>query len=245
MQNLEKMRLSLINAQNQKSRFIMGISHDIRTPISIIKGYTEALSDGFLTGPEETKNGLDIISQKTQELEGITETLIDYMRMDLNELTEQLEPINAREVFHLFAKSSELTMPIYNRNYTYNIDIPENITILANKNLLLRALDNLFTNALHYTKNHDKIHFDAHLEDKCIKLSLEDSGIGMEKNELNNIFNIFYRGQNTNKQKGLGIGLTVVHDIVEIHKWKISCESEKGKGTTFFITIPLESYSDK
>ena len=243
LQNLEKMRISLIEAQNQTNRFIMGISHDIRTPIAIIKGYTEALSDGILSTQEEQKNALDLIAAKTEQLEGITESLIDFTRMDVNDLREQFDSIQIQELLSYFAKSCNLTLSLYERNFTHSIDIPPNIYIRANRNLTMRALDNLFSNAIRYTKDGDSIKLSAVYNENGIQISLKDSGIGIDEKELNFIFNLFYRGTNATYENGLGIGLAVVHNITEIHGWKVTCESEKDKGSCFTITIPPESCS--
>ncbi|MBR1639752.1 MAG: HAMP domain-containing histidine kinase [Treponema sp.] len=247
LQNLETMRLSLLESQNQTSRFIMGISHDIRTPISIIKGYTEALSDGIISSPKEIKNALDIISKKTEQLEGITESIIDFTRMDSKELREQFNPINLYDLLFYFAKSTILTLSLFKRNFIYEISIPENTKTKANKNLVLRALDNLFSNAVRYSHDNDTIKLLAFMDSEGIKIKIEDTGIGIEKKELDFIFNLFYRGTNTANENGLGVGLgvglAVVHNITELHGWKISCESEKNKGSCFTITIPLENCS--
>ncbi len=244
IQNLETMRLSLIEAQNQTNRFIMGISHDIRTPISIIKGYTEALSDGILSSPEEVKNALDLIASKTQQLEGITESLIDFMRMEAKDIKAQFGEINLYELLTYFSKSCELTLSLYSRQFSYFIDISTTITIKANRNLVLRALDNLFSNAIRYTNNGDIITITAKKTDENIVISIQDSGIGIEEKDMEYIFNLFYRGKNANHEKGLGIGLAVVHNITELHGWKVFCESEKGKGSRFSILIPLENCSN-
>ncbi len=244
LQNLEAMRISLIEAQNQTTKFIMGISHDIRTPLAIIKGYTEALSDNILSSPEEKKNALNLISEKTQQLEGITESLIDFMRMEKKELREHFEPINVYEFLNYFAKSCTLTLSLYNRNFSYNINIPENYCTKANRTLSLRALDNLFSNAIRYTNDGDSICLNAELTDQGIIIKLSDTGIGIDKKELDYIFNIFYRGSNATYENGLGVGLAVVQNITQTHGWKINCESEKDQGTCFTITIPLESCSE-
>ena len=245
LQNLESMRISLIEAQNQTNRFLIGISHDIRTPISIIKGYTEALSDGIFTTVEEKKNALDVISSKTQQLEGITESLIDFMRMDVKDLRDSFDRLNLYSQLNYFSKSCMLTLSLYDRNFSYHLDIPNDIYIKANRNLMLRALDNLFSNAIRYTKNGDSIELYAKKINNDIKISIKDSGIGIEDKDLNYIFNLFYRGNNSSHENGgLGIGLAVVHNISEIHGWKVSCKSKENEGSIFTITIPEERCSN-
>ena len=78
----------------------------------------------------------------------------------------------------------------------------------------------------------------SYIEDNCLIYKISDTGIGIEEKDLNNIFNMFYRGTNSRREEGMGIGLSVVQNIIETHGWKIKVDSQKGQGSTFTITIP-------
>ena len=104
---------------------------------------------------------------------------------------------------------------------------------------MLRALENLYMNALRYTEDGDFIMISAENDTKNIYLKVCDTGIGIEKQDLNRIFDMFYRGTNSRREEGMGIGLSVVKNIIDIHSWKIEVESERHIGTYFKIIIPI------
>ena len=241
LESLEKMRQSLLEAEAKKNKFIMGISHDLRTPIAIIKGYTEAIKDGVITDEEELNSTLNLIEGKTSQLEDMIDTLISYTKMNSMEIRENLIPGNISRLIKEFAKDSRLLATVFKRNIVCEINLQEEIMLPMNEQLARRSFENLFSNALRYTKDDDTIKIISYVDEneKSIKFKIEDTGIGIEKKDLNNIFDLFYRGTNSRREEGMGIGLAVVKNIVSTLGWSIDVESEKGKGTCFTITMPL------
>ena len=238
MHSLEKMRCELIEMQASKNRFMMGISHDLRTPVAVIKGYTEAMSEGFYNTPEEAKKSLEIISTKTEQLETMINTLINFVKLNQTDWVQQLKKQKIAPVFEEFAKSSVTTGGIFKRNVTTNIQISGEIEIPFDKELVQRTLENLFSNALRYTSENDSIQISAVQEDNKIFFSIKDSGIGIKSEDLEKIFDMFYRSSSSRREEGMGIGLATVMTIVKAHGWKISVNSEFGKGSEFKIEIP-------
>lgn len=240
LQSLEKMRISLLEAQNRKNKFIMGISHDLRTPVAIIKGYTEAISDGIISEPEEVKTSLELIGSKTTQLESMIDTLINFMKLNSSELRQNLVPASITTLIKNFAKESKVTANVFKRNIIININLERDIQVPLDKQLASRAFQNLFSNALRYTNDGDEIEISSYIEEQIIYLKIRDTGIGMAEKDLSNIFDLFYRATNSRREEGMGIGLSVVKNIVETHGWKIDVESQLGVGSTFTIQIPFE-----
>lgn len=241
LNSLEKMRLSLLEAQNRKNKFIMGISHDLRTPVAIIKGYTEAITDGIITEPDEIKTSLELIGTKTNQLESMIDTLINFMKLNNSEIRQNLIPASITEVITNFAKESKITANVFKRIITINVNLPEDILIPLDKQLATRAFQNLFSNALRYTNDGDEIEIISYMEKDTIYLKIRDTGIGMEQKDIDHIFDLFYRATNSRREEGMGIGLSVVKSIIETHGWDINVESEPGKGSTFSIIIPVKN----
>lgn len=241
LNSLEIMRNSLLEAETRKNKFIMGISHDLRTPVAIIKGYTEAIKDGVIEDKEELNSTLNLIETKTNQLEDMINTLINYTKMNNREMRENLVPGDIAQIIRLFAKDSKLLANVFKRNIVSEIDLPESIMIPLNSQLAQRSFENLFSNALRYTKDDDTIKIISYVDEleKSVKLKIEDTGIGIEEKDLNNIFDLFYRGTNSRREEGMGIGLAVVKNIVNTLGWTISVDSKKNVGTTFTITMPL------
>lgn len=240
-ENLEKMRLSLLEAQNRKNRFIMGISHDLRTPVAIIKGYTEALSDGIITETQEIKQSLQLINSKTSQLEEMIDTLINYTKLNSSKIRDKMKIQSITDFFTSFIKEISIMGSLYNRKIITNNNLNEQIQLLFDEQLINRALENLFSNAIRYTNNNDTITVNLYKQDNSIFFEMIDTGCGMTKDEINNIFDLFYRGTNSRLEKGMGIGLSVVKNIISSHEWNIDVESEKNKGSKFTIIIPLKT----
>ena len=104
--------------------------------------------------------------------------------------------------------------------------------------LMNRCFENLFSNAIRYSKEGCTVGLRAFQGSGCYKIQIEDDGIGIDKEELKNIFELFYRGTGSRREMGHGLGLAIVKSIIKSHNWEIEAESEAGKGTVFTITIP-------
>lgn len=242
MKSLEKMRCELLEMQESKNRFITGISHDLRTPVAVIKGYTEAMMDDVISDKTEIKKSLDLIERKASQLEGMIDTLINFMKLNSTEIKQKLEKHSITKLITDYAKYCQVTGKVFKRNVTSNIQLPQNIEVPLNDELIHRAFENLLSNAIRYTNEDDLIEINAFtiegINGRSIILEIKDSGPGIDKKDLDYIFEIFYRGTNSRKEEGLGIGLSVVKSIMETHGWTIKVESQKRKGTTFTISIP-------
>lgn len=244
-ESLEKMRSSLKDNQERRSRFIMGVSHDLRTPVALIKGYTEALSDGVVSDPGTVSKSLDIIHAKADQLETMINALIDYVKLDNTEWLSILERVDIAAVLRDFAHSMEVTGEVYRRSVRTSVSVQDGCMVPMDKALFLRVLENLFGNAVRYTKDGDTISFVAEQHADAITISISDTGIGIAQKDLEHLYDIFYRGTNSRREAGLGIGLSVVKTIVDSHGWHIDVHSVLDKGTSFTITIPLEEKTER
>lgn len=238
-ENLDKMRLTLKDDSDRRTKFIMGISHDLRTPVAVIKGYTEALADGIYDDPEDMKKSFGIILSKTDQLETMINTLIDFVKLKQTDWKHQLKKQKIKPFLEEFAKASKMTGDIFKRNVETEINISDELETAFDKQLFHRALENLFTNAVRYTKDEDLIKFIARQNEKEIEVRIEDTGIGIEEKDIHQIFDMFYRGSNSRRESGMGVGLSVVKTIIDTHGWQIEVQSKKEIGTSFIITIPL------
>ncbi len=238
-QNLNKMRKALKDDQEQKTRFIMGISHDLRTPVAIIKGYTEALSDGVLKDPESKKNALSLITQKSDQLENMINTLINFVKLNTDEFRNNMKSQLIKPVLEEFCKNSTMTGTVFKRKVTTSISIDSELSIPFDKQLFERALENIFSNALRYSDDNDKILITAKQTESSITIKISDTGQGITDNDKNHIFDLFYKASSSRREEGMGIGLSVVKNIIDTHGWTITLNSKKDIGSTFSIIIPL------
>lgn len=240
-ESLETMRVSLKDNQDRRTKFIMGISHDLRTPVALIKGYTEAITDGVITDMGKVKESLSIIHTKADQLEGMINDLINYVKLNNTDWRQSLELASLKPVLEEFMRSAEATADVYKRIIRTNVDLSPDVRVKMDKNLLSRALENIYSNALRYTKDGDSITILVKEMEKAVSISVSDTGIGISDKDLKRIWDIFYRGTNSRRESGMGIGLSVVKTIIDTHGWNIDVQSKPGEGTVFTITIPKDA----
>ncbi len=235
------MRKSLVEAQNRKNKFIMGISHDLRTPVAVIKGYIEAIQDGLISEPDEILETMNMMEDKATKLENMINTLISYTKMESSEIKEKLVVSSITKIIENFSKGAVITGGIYKRNIVIDFNLDQDYKVPLDEQLVARLFENLYSNAIRYSKENDTITITSYKEGSNIVVKVADTGIGIAKEDLKNIFDLFYRGTNSRREEGMGIGLSVVKNIVDVHGWKIEVQSEKDKGSCFIITIPVNA----
>jgi signal transduction histidine kinase len=239
--SFDSMRVALKEEYARRARFIMGVSHDLRTPLTLIQGYVEAISDGYAAEPEAQKKYLSIILDKTRSLENMVGELIEFVRMETGQWRMTHQDVPARPLLMDLARRFAEDALILKRDFGWSIDLPDDATIRMDAGLFTRALENLVGNAIRYTEQKGKITMEAHRQDDSVLLSITDTGIGIPAEDLSRIYDPFYRGTNSRREQGFGLGLTTVKSIIESHGWTISVSSRVGTGTTFTVTIPLSA----
>ncbi len=237
--SFDSMRRALKEEYARRARFIMGVSHDLRTPLTLIQGYVEAISDGYAADPEAQKKYLSIILDKTRTLENMVGELIEFVRMETGQWRMTHQELRARPFLMDLARRFAEDALILKRDFSWSIDLPDDATIRMDAGLFTRALENLVGNAIRYTEQKGKITMEARSQDHGVLLSVTDTGIGIAAEDLSRIYDPFYRGTNSRREQGFGLGLTTVKSIIESHGWNITVASQLGAGTTFTIRMPL------
>ncbi|MGA2641035.1 MAG: HAMP domain-containing sensor histidine kinase [Spirochaetia bacterium] len=239
--SFDSMRRALKEEYARRARFIMGVSHDLRTPLTLIQGYVEAISDGYAADPDAQKKYLSIILDKTRTLENMVGELIEFVRMETGQWRMTHQEVKARPFLMDLARRFAEDALILKRDFGWSIDLPDDATIRMDAGLFTRALENLVGNAIRYTEQKGRITMEARSQEGGVLLSLTDSGIGIPAEDLSRIFDPFYRGTNSRREQGFGLGLTTVKSIIESHGWEITVASQVGAGTTFTIRMPLSA----
>lgn len=237
-ESFDRMRVSLKENQAQRARFLMAVSHDLKTPLTSIRGYLEAIEDGMATDEATFKSYVDIIRKKAELLEERILELIDFVRLETGEWRMKNKPIDLRSFLLELGQAFRQDTIVEGRIFTFSIDIPDGIVVNGDPALLLRVFENIFGNALRYTEEGNGISFRAAQGRDGIVIEIEDSGKGIPRDELGLIFEPFYRGNSSRREPGFGLGLSTVKSIVESHGWTIVVDSEIGKWTRFTVRIP-------
>jgi signal transduction histidine kinase len=236
--SLNRMRLALKEEQNRRSRFIMGVSHDLKTPLALIKGYTEAIADGLADDPAMMQKSLAIVGNKVDQLEGMIDDLIGFVKLDTGEWRRSLEPRPVAPLLRTFVKRITEDANLLKRNVTSSILLADDVTAALDERLFIRALDNIVNNSLRYTPQGGTVGIEARRGETDILISVSDDGPGIAKEDIPKIFDLFYRGSNSRREEGMGLGLSVVKSVADSHGWRIDVDSTVGKGSVFTIVIP-------
>jgi signal transduction histidine kinase/ligand-binding sensor domain-containing protein/DNA-binding response OmpR family regulator len=246
----------------KKLQFFTNISHEFRTPLSLIIGPLEDIIKNESTDlPERIKNKHFTIHKNTNRLYRLINELLDFRKLDLDKVRIKVGELNLVEFTNNVASHFKEEAFIKNIHLSVDTDV-QDISVWADKSMLEKIIFNILSNAFKVTSEGGAITIDLSSKEdlvdlplandkekiKAIEISISDTGPGLKQEQIEKIFERFYRVDNLNKTYygGTGIGLEVVQNFVKLHKGKIKVKSELGTGTTFTIVLPLsnEYYSE-
>jgi signal transduction histidine kinase len=237
---LAKLNEELKRLNKAKSDFVSAVSHELRTPLTSIKGYASILMTGKLGEvPQAQKERLEKIDKHSNNLTHLINNLLDIARIESGRVQMEIKETSIKEVLNSAidiitpqVKEKSISLKLSNRS--------KNDKIMADPTQLERVFLNLLSNAVKFTPEKGRISILIEDKDKLIEFSVEDSGIGIPKQDLDKVFEEFFRSDNAQSQgiKGTGLGLSLIKQIIEAHKGRIWAESDLGKGTKFTFTLP-------
>jgi signal transduction histidine kinase/DNA-binding response OmpR family regulator/ligand-binding sensor domain-containing protein len=228
----------LHEVDEMKSRFFANISHEFRTPLTLILGPAKDVLEK--TKESETKQNVGLIRRNAVRLLGLVNQLLDLSkleagRMKLETREENIIPLLKGLVlsFTSLAERKKITLKLNSSE--------EIINVYLDRDKIEKIINNLLSNAFKFTPDGGTIQVTVEKLTNEVTIKISDSGMGIPKENLDKIFDRFYQvnGSQTREQEGTGIGLALTKELVELHKGKIEVESEEGKGTTFIVRIPL------
>lgn len=228
------------NLYNQ-AQFLSNISHELKTPVAIIHGYTEALLNKNEYNKDKSKDFLQIIKNNTNRMINIIDNLLYISTIEKNIESEKLlfKKIEVKKVIEsslLLCKEK-----IESKNIKIEFECEDSIFFNVNELLMQQAIINLLNNAIHYSNEKTLITINTKTKNNEIKINITDQGCGIKEEDIPNIFERFYRADKSRSRKtgGTGLGLSIVKTIIEIHDGYITVDSTYQEGSTF--TIHLKS----
>ena len=231
---IERLELSF----EKQNRFVSDASHELRTPIAVIRGYID-LIDRWGKGDEVVlQECVEAIKSETRDMSDLVERLLFLARSDTGQLKINKEEFDLSEIIQELILESNLIAP----EQPISSAIKENTFIVADRKLIKQAFRAIIDNSTKYSPNHEEIHISSEIDDEEMRIYVEDSGIGIPPEMIPNIFQRFYRvdSARTRETGGTGLGLPIVELIISANNGEISIESEVGKGTVVCITLPFE-----
>jgi two-component system phosphate regulon sensor histidine kinase PhoR len=220
--------------------FVANVSHELKTPLTSIQGFAETLLGGALEDPKNSRRFVEIIRHHAVRLGRLTDDLLKLSRIEAGKLGLELQPVSlvdliggAVEAARSRAEQSQLSL---------SFDCPPDLApVRGDANLLREVLQNLLDNAIQYTPAGGRIDVSAAQTDGFAMITVTDTGIGIPEAEQARIFERFYRVDAARSRElgSTGLGLSIVKHIVEAHGGRVGVESEVGRGSKFFFTVPL------
>ncbi len=227
--------------------FVANVSHELKTPITSIKGFLETLKDGALEDPDNAGRFLDIMGNQTDRLSMIIEDLLSLSRLEQEEKKNafELSPRRVKDVMVSVIKAFQETASQKQMDFELIVD-DEEIEAAINETLLEQALLNLIDNAIKYSEPGKKILLALDQTEDEVVISVKDQGCGISKEHVDRIFERFYRVDKARSRKvgGTGLGLAIVKHIVRAHKARMEVISSLGSGATFSIFLPKIGVKD-
>ena len=232
-----EIKLSIVRQTEETNRQLMtSLSHDVRTPLTTLIGYLDAAHKGLVTG-KDREDYIETARRKAHDLKEYIDVLFDWFKFNSDEFAMEINTIEAGELTRDILID---WIPIFeDKQIEYHIDIPEQpFRVKLDTDGYMRILNNLIQNVIAHSRA-DKIKISLSKQSGNMKILLADNGTGIEKEDLKHIFERLYKCDKGRSEKGSGLGLSIVHQLVEKMNGTIMAESVPGNGTTFTLIFPL------
>lgn len=227
--------------ENIRRDFVANVSHELKTPITAIKGSVETLQSGAIEEPDSATRFLDIIARQADRLNAIIEDLLALSRIEQDEEKAGilLAPTTVSSVIHSALQACQVKAR--DKQIKLSVDCPEELQCQANAPLLEQALVNLIDNAIKYSNAAGEVQLAAHADADRLEITVRDFGCGIDREHLPRLFERFYRVDKarSRKQGGTGLGLAIVKHIIQAHGGEIRVDSTPGTGSNFTIALPV------
>ena len=244
--DFEEMRKRLLESTEQKLEYdqeskelISNISHDLKTPLTAIKGYVEGIMDGVADTPEKMDRYIRTIYNKTNDMDRLINELTFYSKIDANRIPYTFNKINVKNYFEDCVEEMGIELESKGFAFSYKNEVDDSVEVIADAEQIKRVINNIVSNSVKYMDKSDPRN-DIRVKDvgDFVQIEIEDNGRGIGTKELPNIFERFYRADaSRHSAGGSGIGLSIVKKIIEDHGGKIWASSTLGKGTVMYFVL--------
>lgn len=246
-EDFEEMRIRLkkliddrLQYEEDIKELVSNISHDLKTPLTAIKGYAEGLIDGVADTPEKQEKYLKTIFMKANDMSYLVDELSVFVRIDCETVPYSFKQISLKDYFDDCIEELEIELEVHNVEIHYKNETDKSIQIIADPEQLKRVINNIVSNSVKYMDKNKGI-INIYISDLIdyVQIDIKDNGIGISKKDTPYIFDRFYRADasRSSKKGGSGLGLSIVKKIIEDHSGSMWVSSEEGEGTTISFTL--------
>ncbi|MCL6441967.1 MAG: cell wall metabolism sensor histidine kinase WalK [Alicyclobacillus sp.] len=219
--------------------FVANVSHELRTPLTSIKSYIEALQEGAADDPDTLHRFLSVIAQETNRMVRLTRDLLQLSGLDHQRQPPETEIISVRT--WLARIRDRFLLPANQAQVALELHCEVDAVIRGNRDMLDRVLDNILGNALKYTPAGGRVIVSVGRQRRSLLIQVQDNGPGIPEKDLPHVFERFYRVDKARSRRmgGSGLGLALAREIAQLHGGDIAIDSQLGKGTTVYLTLPV------
>ncbi len=232
----------LKSLDRMKDEFLSNVSHEFKTPLTSIQGYSQLISDGTLGSVnDQQKKAVDTVIRNSERLRKLVDSLLYISRAQAGKLTYSFSRVAIASIIDNSVQ--DLALQAEKKDITIRKDIGQDLPFIrGDRDKLIDVMVNLLDNAIKFTPAGGNIYVGASVDKDWLHIRISDSGIGIPKDKIENLFERFYQVDSSIRRRygGTGLGLYICKMIVEDHKGKIWVESEEGEGSTFHVLLPLE-----
>jgi signal transduction histidine kinase len=223
-----------------KSDFVANVSHELKTPLALVRLFAETLEMGRVQSPEKKHEYYHVINKESQRLTQLINNILDFSRIEAGRKEYRFAPTHVPRVVENVLETYRFQ--IEQQGVQLEVDLQADLPhVMADEEALTQAVLNLVNNAIKYSRDDKFLRVAARRDGDTMRLSVADHGIGVAKSEHKKIFDKFYRAEDSlvHDTKGSGLGLSLVQHIMEAHGGRVEVESTPGRGSTFTLVLPL------
>jgi signal transduction histidine kinase len=233
-----------VHLSRLKSDFVANVSHELKTPLALIRLFAETLELGRVPNEDKARQYYRVINKESQRLTQLINNILDFSRIEAGRKEYRFATADVAHIVHEVLEAYRF--PIEQQGFRLEVDVADDVPELeVDKEALGQALINLVNNAIKYSPHEKYLNLTLARAGDRVLLSVSDHGIGVHKADQKKIFEKFYRAENSlvHETKGSGLGLSLVQHIMEAHGGSVELESAPGKGSTFTLVLPVKKRS--
>ncbi len=227
--------------ENMQMDFVANVSHELKTPLTTIKSYTETMLDGMVDDPAMQKQFLGIIDTEADRMNRLVKELLQLSRMENQQEQWSMKELNIIPLLQNAVTKVELTAAAKKQQLNILFKSDERLPVVVDRDKIEQVVLNILSNSIKYTQEGGRIDVDALRREKTVYIIVSDNGIGIPEEELGRVFERFFRVDKARSRAmgGTGLGLSISKQIVDEHGGNIEIESKEGRGTKVTISLPL------
>lgn len=233
--DFNKMVEELGSIETLKTDFVSNVSHEMKTPIAIIKNYSELLRSDTITDAQR-KEYAEIVEETADKLSDLITNILRLNKLEHQRIVADIAPYDVTRQLYDCILQFELVLD--EKELELDVELEDRVLVNADESLMELVWNNLLSNAIKFTEPGGTVRVAQRVQDSFVQITVSDTGCGMSETQVKHIFDKFYQGDTSHSKEGNGLGLALVKRVIELLDGEIQVESVAGRGSTFTVLLP-------